>query len=339
MRSVERRLQEILDAAGRVPGAGQAKRLYLRIEPEVLKLGYVATPVDLPQDVVLAQSADEPADVALFTQHGLDVSPAIWAWRQKHPDGLVLLWAWDNHLGQLHNLHSALAADIVFPSHAYVSDYLSTPMALLGPHLPACSAQWHGGWQETDKRSDRLMAHYVDYPWAGRTRLLSELAREGAWVDARLMSPEDKRPYFGKSSSERLQEWLEHKVSLVLPVDRDLSTRFFDALYAGQIPLLAGDIADLDSVISPALREDLGIVHVPEMTLKSVQNGYARALTRFNEGGVAGVARRHRFATENHMFKQRIATALACVEDLKAGCLQPRFLVAPGTSGLRLSAP
>ncbi len=337
MQAVERRVQEILAAASRVELARRPLRLFWRPEPEVEKMGYFASPIDLPQDVLLVTDKDAPADLALFTHHGLDVAPAIWAWRQNHPGSLVLLWAWDNHLGQMHNLASALAADIVFPSHAYVSQYLSTPMAFLGPHLPACSAQWQGSWEDAGTRSDKLMAHYVDYPWAGRAALLKELAEQMPVADVLRMAPEDKRAYFSKSAAERLREWLRFKVSLVLPVDRDLSTRFFDALYAGQVPLVAGEVADLDAVMPPDRREELGAVHVPDMSLEAVRSGFAKALALFEAQGSEGIYRRHLYAMNNHMLRQRIEAALACVRDLAEGWLKPRFVVAPGASGLRVA--
>jgi hypothetical protein len=338
MKPVEHRLSEITEAARRLAQAPRPWRLYLRIEPEVEKLSYFAKPVEPPEGVVLVADANDLADVALFTQHGLDVAPAIWAWRQKHPDALVLLWAWDNHLSPLYNLHSALAADIVFPSHAYAEASLLNPYSLLGPHLPPCCAQWQGGWDEPATRSDRLMAHYVDYPWAGRTKLLADLARESDWADVRRMQPEDKRAYFGQTPDQRLADWLRFKVSLVVPVDRDLSTRFFDALYAGQVPLLAGDLPDLDLVMPLAERQRLGIVHVLEMTPDAVRDGYRQALAQFDAQGADGVLARHRYARSHHMMTQRIGAALDCAAGFAAGqAYQPRFNVAPAASGLRLA--
>jgi hypothetical protein len=339
MQTIQRRLDDILNAARLVADADRPLRLYLRVEPEVEKLGYFAKPFDLPQGVGLVEDKNAEADVALFTQHGLDVAPAIWAWRQAHPGRLVLLWAWDNHLGPLFNLHSALSADIVFPSHAYAASNLLNPIALLGPHLPPCCAQWQGDWQEPPARKNRLMAHYVDYPWAQRSKLLGELASESDWADVRRMAPEDKRAYFGQTPQQRLQEWLEHKVSLIVPVDRDLSTRFFDALYAGQVPLLAGDLPDLDAVTSIEERQRLGVVHVQDMSLEAVQEGYRQALSLFDAMGDAGVQARHRHAVRHHMLNQRIASALGCAVDFARGKgFQAQFNVAPAASGLRLMA-
>lgn len=339
MRVIERRLEEIMSAAARLADAAKPWRLHLRIEPEVEKLGYFAKPFDLPQGVALAESADAPADLALFTQHGLDVAPAIWSWRQKHPDGLVLLWAWDNHLGQLHNLHSALSADIVFPSHEYAAGNLMNPVSLLGPHLPACQAQWLGEWLEPALRSDRLMVHYVDYPWATRTNLLALLQGCEDWADLRRLPPGDKRGYFSQTPSERLQDWLSHKTSLVLPVDRDLSTRFFDALYAGQIPVLAGDFADLDLVVSRQDREALGVVQAEGASVEAVRKAHLAALAIFDQAGRTGIERRRNFVLSRHMLRHRIEAALALAVDLAQGrSYQPQFNVAPAASGFRLAS-
>lgn len=337
MERIERRNQEIMTAVRQALQVARPLRMYLRLEPEVERLGYVAKPFDMPADVVPVDDPQAPADLALFTQHGLDVGPAIWKWRLSHPGGLVLLWLWDNHLGQLHNLHSALAADIVFPSHAYVCSYLRNPLSILGPHLPACCAQWQGVWQEPARRSDRLMAHYVDYPWAARTSLLAQLAEESDWANVRRLPPEDKRGYFAQTPDQRLQEWLGHKVSLVLPVDRDLSTRFFDALYAGQVPLLAGDFPDLSSVVCESEQERLGIVHVPEMTLASIREGYARALARFDEDGEGGIMERSSFVAREHSFGRRLSKALDTALNLVMGRHEIDFAVAPASSGFKLN--
>lgn len=77
MERIERRTQEIMAAARQALQAARPLRMYLRLEPEVERLGYVAKPFDMPADVVPVDDPQAPADLALFTQHKLDVGPAI----------------------------------------------------------------------------------------------------------------------------------------------------------------------------------------------------------------------------------------------------------------------
>lgn len=72
-------------------------------------------------------------DLIIPTSHGSDMSTEIWDLRSKlSPKTLIGVWFWDNHLAQVSNLRTAIAADFVFPSHNYDAEYLVNPASVMG---------------------------------------------------------------------------------------------------------------------------------------------------------------------------------------------------------------
>ncbi|MBK8991040.1 MAG: hypothetical protein IPM40_04780 [Gammaproteobacteria bacterium] len=70
----------------------------------------------------------DSADVVILTAHGF---PCRLDLRRKPPARGGGVWFWDNHLAQLPNLKTALAADVLFPSHAYIAHYLFNPVSVV----------------------------------------------------------------------------------------------------------------------------------------------------------------------------------------------------------------
>ena len=198
-------------------------------------------------------------DLAVITAHGSDIATTIWKLREEAgPEMLIAVWLWDNHLLQLNNLRTAIAADFVFPSHNYLSAYLINPASVAATHVPACACQWTR--EEASRnfakavgrvRSDKLLVNYVDYAFSWRSELLQKLKAQLAQADVLLMDPDDRSRYFAKTGSERMEEWLGYKSTLILPVANDLSTRVFDALLAGQVLVVSPRISDFDEVFPP----------------------------------------------------------------------------------------
>lgn len=240
---------------------------------------------------VVTEGDPSAVDVLIITAHGANLANAIWGLRAQGADCILAVWFWDNHIAHLNNMRTALAADLVFPSHKYVAQYLLNPLSALGPHVPACSAQWGRAEaaelfeRHSSARSDKLNVHYVDYPLSQRSLLLRALRAEMKEADVRLMDPGDRSAYFSKSRAERFKEWLCYKVSLVLPVDRDLSTRVFDGLLAGHVLLVPRDIPDFDEVIPPPAQLELGIVRFETSTVAQISQAHRQALAIFDKQG------------------------------------------------------
>lgn len=257
-------------------------------------------------------------DAIILTAHGADLSAAIWDLRQKiHTNTLIVVWLWDNHLAHLTNLRASMAGDYVFPSHKYIAGYLINPASVLGTHIPACSGQWTR--EESARyfeqfidipRSGRLFVNYVDYPFSPRSQLLRQLKAEVAEANVLLMEPNERSRYFGKPRAERFREWVEHKSTLILPVDRDLSTRVFDALLAGQVLLVPTAIADFDEVIPPAIQSQLGIIRLPNLDIPAIRQAAIQAEKTYDAMGIDGVRARHRYILDNHMMVHRVRDML-----------------------------
>lgn len=286
------------------------------------------------------ESPPDGIGVIISTAHGGDQSSRFWRLRHAGMDRpLVAAWLWDNHLAQLNNFRTVLAADIFFPSHVYAAQYLFNPASVLGTHLPACSAQWSRAEaaklyaEHSEKpRRHKVLVNYVDYGFSWRSALLRQLKNQMEMADVLLMPPADRSRYFGLGPAERFAEWAAYKATLILPVDRDLSTRVFDALLAGLVPIVPRNIADFDQVLPPPLQESLGIVRVESLDIASLRQAAMQALRNFDAQGQPGALARHRHALEQHMLVHRlgfildavrkIGTAEYRVEFGAQGCLQ-----------------
>src|SRR5262249_7497116 len=262
----------------------------------------------------------ERPDVILIFGHGADLSSVIDEARRRHPSAFVAAWLWDNHVGRDTNMKTAAAADGFFMSHAFAAPaYGSLQPSCLG-HLPACCAQWSRAdievvFAQTAKRSDALLATYVDYP-AHQTRsaFLRRLAAEIPHANVRLMPQGDRHAYFDMAKTDQLREWCGHKASVVVPLNADLSTRFFDALACGQIPIVSSDVRDLDRVISPDWQARLPIIRFEANDFASLREAHVRAVAAFDAAGQEGAYARHQFALQHHLLEARMAAAVTILQ-------------------------
>src|SRR5262249_49109351 len=151
---------------------------------------------------------------------------------------------------------------------------------------------------EREGRSDALSGHYAFYALAHRRNILLVEAIE-EWPQADLSLRQDWN-YHTWSPEVRFLQWRKYKTSVCLPVASDLSNRFFDALAAGQVPIVASDILDLDRVILPDLQTSLPVIRLKDYTVAALRDAHGRAVAAFDREGSEGAERRHRFALQNH---------------------------------------
>ena len=272
------------------------------------------------------------ADIVLVTCHGNDLSRELWDLRLGGFAGVLAAWFYDNHGWPAPNLSTAVAADVLFPSHSPFAAVLGNPVSILARHLPLCGGQLSRASADrlartidSAPRSDRLFGVFVDYPESGRTAFLRRLAEAMPESDVRIVPAARRDQIFGKSKDERFAEWSAHKVSVVVPVNRDLSTRFFDALVAGEAIIASDDIPDLDVVIPRERQEQLGIMRFPAGDAAAAKAAAARALAAFDAGGAAGIRARHELVRRGHMLEDRLETAVRHLRDLADGRVNVRF--------------
>lgn len=260
----------------------------------------------------------DDVDIIITSCHGSDLSENLWALKLiQGSEAIVASWLWDNHLAMVNNLKTAAASDFVFPSHQYSSSYLSGPSSCLYAHIPSCTAQWARSEaidlfekSSISSRSGRLLANYVNYSWAWRSGILKVLQNLAPEVEVRLLPADDRRQYFDKSSAHRFETWLCSKATLILPIDRDLSTRVFDALLAGQVLVVPEIIEDFDGVIDRKTQEGLGIIRINDLEIDTIRKAAVLAEAVFDQQAEAGAIRRHSYALNNHMLANRIELIL-----------------------------
>ena len=280
---------------------------------------------------------DAAIDVVMVTGVGDDCSPALWRIREQvGPHAIIALWLWDNHWAWPQNLRSIMAADLIFVSHGSPdhTGYLRTPVALLAGHIAACSAQWAraqagelGDIVQRAERQHKALINYVDYgfAWSERTRILKSYAADLADADVFLMPPDDRSRYFSLSPMERFAEWCRYKATIVIPIRDDLSTRVFDALLAGLIPIVPHSITDLDRIIPAGDQERLGIVRIDSLELPTAAVAVREALRRFEQQGTEGIMARFHYALDRHMLVNRVTEMLFHVWQLGTGARSIRY--------------
>lgn len=267
------------------------------------------------------QTVERSADVFIMTAHGSNLMNDIAQVRRLCPNALIVVWLFDNHLRLVNDLLNIFSSDAYAVSHSFATlESWGTPDIEFLGHVPAASTQWSLSdigevLAETPlaSRSDALHAAYVDYDWSSRSPFLRGLSRAVPESAVRLMRPDDRSPYFGTSKRSQVREWCGFKASLVVPVAGDLSTRFFDALMCGLIPVVADDVVDLARVVPPDLWQELPILTYRAGDYGSVRERHAEAIARFDRDGEAGVRRRHQYAADNHRLINRLTEILAAV--------------------------
>jgi hypothetical protein len=251
-------------------------------------------------------------DVAILCCHVQgEEEAALFKLRQHGLARLYGVWFWDNHHHHGVNLRVAALADVVFVSHWHERQYLNLPIALAGAHIPAYSNQWSAGAIARyypaglpAERRNALFGGFGRYAWAAERNRFIEAVSAACPEHHLTLGKLDA--YFSISAAERLRAWVEHKVQLVVPINRDVSTRVFEALMTGQIPLVPDDVPDLDLVIDPHIQSALPILRYRAGDAESAKAGWQQGVALFDEDGAAGVRRRHEFARDRHSLAARL---------------------------------
>ena len=262
-------------------------------------------------------------DVIIICVNIYNEQQPLRALRERGHHGPIIGWFWDNHHHTFANYALAKDLDVCMVSHAFAADYLRSGRYLLTDPLPACTTQWSAREATAlfeqygmGSRSNDLYGGFVRYEFSPkRNRLIEQL------IDAKLpgvyfLNEAFLNPYFGMSPEDRFRTWASNKASVCIPVLGDLAQRFFDSLVTGQIPLVAPDVKDLDTFISPQLQQELPVLRFDKYTPEAVESALAEAIHRFDADGPEGALRRHRYAVEHHTFAVRIRQILSGLRQL-----------------------
>ena len=258
------------------------------------------------------RACDDRFDLALVCTHVLGEHKAQLIVREKKLAPLIVVWTWDNHHHRARNLSGNTLADIVIPAHSENQETLKTPHSLLGTRVPLGTSQWSRAltskllFRNPEMRSEALSGGYVLWPHSARNEVLRRLKTRIPENALSLLDPNNRSPYFSLSVEARFRQWTSYMVSLIIPFNRDLSMRVFDALIAGQIPIVPEDCVDLDSTVPPDIQRRLPIIRVSDLSPQSVELAWRLAIKQFKERGVEGIVTRHEYARDYHHISARI---------------------------------
>lgn len=291
--------------------------------------------------LVQSSEPDADRDLVLWLVHLQNDTAAIAKLRQSGFGGPIVGWFWDNHHHMFVNYSVAEALDVAVPGHAFAAGYLANRRSVLAAPVPLCVTQWSAREAERcfatgmgKPRHDALYGGFVRYGFAKRRNEFVERLQEAGFDRLSFLEEATLQSYFGRSGEDRFADWMGHKVSLCLPLARDLSQRLFDALVTGQVPIVSSDIDDLDAVIPPAMQEALPIIRFDRYEVADVREAHARALAAYDAGGEAAALERHRYALDHHTFEVRISqildamTTLASVQPTATDAAAPSAMAA-----------
>ncbi|MBB5691929.1 hypothetical protein FHS88_004096 [Roseomonas alkaliterrae] len=219
----------------------------------------------------------------------------------------------DHHHLYRRNLELAALADFVFPGHPYKHEYLRAANMNILAVIPMCVGQWPDAmmvrlFRENAEanRSDALYGGYGFYPrYRARTAFIDVIGRDIPGSRVVQWRPGMEGSYLSLSQEDRFRDWLGHKVSAVVNTDFCIPNRIFDALAAGQIPLVPHGLSHLETVIPAEHQRDLPVLRYSDFDIASLRDAYARALAAYDREGAAGAARRHGYALRFHTLADR----------------------------------
>lgn len=270
------------------------------------------------QKIIFVESAEEinimAVHVVILLIHLQGELKDIDYLREAGYAGPIVGWFWDNHHHIFANAEVAKALDFVIPGHSKPSAYLASRQSYKLEPVALCITQWsgrqlHAYFKKHQKisRSNNLYGGFVKYHFATERNKLIEAAMS-IMKDHSLyfVSEKDLEQYFVKTEEERFKEWCSFKTSLVVPLDGDLSQRFFDGLSAGQIPIVPHDLTDVRRIFSDYDAQRIPIVFYDPKRPASILEAHEVAIAAFDRGGELGILERHTLAAKYHTFASRI---------------------------------
>ncbi|NMJ40594.1 hypothetical protein GWK16_05045 [Roseomonas sp. JC162] len=255
-------------------------------------------------------------DLLLANHHPFfqsDANRAALARLAADPDFVSAIQLRDHHHLYRRNLELAAVADFIFPGHQYKHEYLRAANMNVLAVIPMCCGQWPEPlmarmFQDTvdAPRSDALYGGYGFYPrYRARTEFIDRLGEEIPGSRVIQWRPGMEGSYQALDREARFRDWLGHKVSVVVNTDFCIPNRIFDALAAGQIPLVPFGLSQLEAVIPAEMQAHLPIIRYGDFDIASVRRAYAVAIERFDREGRDGMIRRHGYALRFHTFADR----------------------------------
>src|SRR5471030_1102831 len=237
------------------------------------------------------------------------------------PNTLFIGWDWDNHFNlHISSIFSA-ASDFYFHPHL-ANDYELSKFCTYKYHMPSGAYQWSRSFLTENidliMRPDRIsevFGRFKSYGLFGYrntvVKTLSNNLKEVSLV-------EDLSSYHDMDLRRKLEGWTRYKCHWIVPTLNDVSTRIFDVLITGGILIVPEKFR-----FDPAVRtiNELDCLFYNDGDILNPENIIARAIKIFDDGGIDGVLRRHRFALDFHNLDSRVKEII----DIARGVLDKSF--------------
>lgn len=259
----------------------------------------------------LEDVAGRGMDFIVIVTHWVDEVQQLLDLRDKITNEKIIAWMWDNHIDAALPFHQRIVSlvDGYFAAHSRNVQLLSSRRAQYLGLLRIPTVQWDRNtahWlfvNQDGPRSDQLFGRYFAYDEApDRDFLILEAAQatRSRALSCLPANDSNRAAYFGRTSADRFGEWARFKCSLALPLNRDVSSRIFDALITGQIPIVPEWTDDLDMYVPRHEQELLPILRLKTPDPDEVARLLKLAIERFDQEGFQGAYRRHLFASLRH---------------------------------------
>lgn len=172
-------------------------------------------------------------------------------------NSMVVGWFWDNHHQYSDNAEIAKQVHICVPAHHHGSRMLEYVNPATTYPMPLGCSQWSAvrlydflGSSVSTPREYLLKARFSDWHVAPeRKEIVDYYCRWGLGEDLKgkriLLSctKPNEVEFFSFSPLEQFHDWLSTTTTLVLSVRNDVSSRFFDSLASGSIPIVDNSIS------------------------------------------------------------------------------------------------
>ncbi len=259
------------------------------------------------------------ADIYFNQGYEHNIAP-LWDVVRGGRAAITACWFWDNHHLFATTTRAAALCDITFCAHSYAAHYLPTELSAFGGFIPLSPIFWPDSLvrrmlAETmaRRRDGRLYGGYNSYrEFPDRDRFVEAVVAR--IPDSRLrIYPHGvvPHPYYDLPPEARLDEWLSYKVALCASFGTNTTIRMFEALLAGQIPIVVGRIHDLEALFPAEIRAALPMHVVEEFDAEAVAACHAQALAQFDAEGEVGIRRRSDHILRHHSLRARIQEMVA----------------------------
>jgi hypothetical protein len=225
-------------------------------------------------------------------------------------------WDWDNHHNIAISSVYALSSDIYFPSqraNEYELSVISARTCFLAPS----AYEWPRDFLVDNfdviintKRIKNIFGTFNSYPrFVLRNQYISTLTASIPDINF----TDNFSVYLASSPKEKLIEWCQAKWHWIVPTFNAVSVRAFYALISGVGVILPMEFKFYEEFKDLDDRDVIWYTGNDVLDTSRVQN---LAEKKFDESGLDGIVRRHRWALDNHNLDQRVRAAVNVIFDL-----------------------